>query len=126
MHRRASSVTERGLAVPDPCTTSSEATVSQIKRSRALYAGRYRNSGAFVRAQHRRQHWRCWRGTDCRSPRTRLTVYAAGPVIRSAASSATDVARHRPGERETIGSVAPRALTEDSVEMEFLTDNPVA
>ena len=32
----------------------------------------------------------------------------------------------RPGERETIGSVATRALTEDSVEMEFLTDDPVA
>ena len=29
-------------------------------------------------------------------------------------------------ERETIGSVATRALTEDSVEMEFLTDDPVA
>jgi hypothetical protein len=40
--------------------------------------------------------------------------------------SATGVARHRPGERETIGSVATRALTEDSVEMEFLTDGPVA
>ena len=40
--------------------------------------------------------------------------------------SATGVARHRPGERETIGSVATRALTEDSVEMEFLTDDPVA
>ena len=40
--------------------------------------------------------------------------------------SATGVARHRPGERETIGSVATRALTEDSVEMEFLTDHPVA
>src|SRR6478736_9127670 len=40
--------------------------------------------------------------------------------------SATDVARHRPGERETIGSVATRALTEDSVEMEFLTDDLVA
>src|SRR5690348_5647214 len=39
--------------------------------------------------------------------------------------SATGVARHRPGERETIGSVATRALTEDSVEMEFLTDDPV-
>jgi hypothetical protein len=26
----------------------------------------------------------------------------------------------------TIGSVATRALTEDSVEMEFLTDDPVA
>jgi catabolite regulation protein CreA len=39
--------------------------------------------------------------------------------------SATGVARHRPGECETIGSVATRALTEDSVEMEFLTDDPV-
>jgi catabolite regulation protein CreA len=29
-------------------------------------------------------------------------------------------------EREIIGSVATRALTEDSVEMEFLTDDPVA
>jgi len=38
----------------------------------------------------------------------------------------TGVARHRPGERETIGSVATRALTEDLVEMEFLTDDPVA
>jgi hypothetical protein len=28
------------------------------------------------------------------------------------------------GERETIGSVATRALTEDSAEMEFLTDDP--
>jgi hypothetical protein len=40
--------------------------------------------------------------------------------------SATGVARHRPGECETIGSVVTRALTEDSVEMEFLTDDPVA
>jgi hypothetical protein len=40
--------------------------------------------------------------------------------------SATGVARHRPGERETIGSVATRALTGDSVEMEFLTGDPVA
>jgi hypothetical protein len=40
--------------------------------------------------------------------------------------SATGVARHRPGERETIASVATRALTEDSVEMEFLTDDPAA
>ena len=40
--------------------------------------------------------------------------------------SATGVARHRSGERETIGSVATRALTEDSVEMEFLADDPVA
>lgn len=40
--------------------------------------------------------------------------------------SATGVARHRPGERETIASVAIRALSEDSVEMEFLTDDPVA
>ena len=39
---------------------------------------------------------------------------------------ATGAARHRPGERETIGSVATRALTEDSVEMEFLTNDPVA
>jgi hypothetical protein len=44
----------------------------------------------------------------------------------SGQKSATGVARHRPGERETIGSVATRALTEDSVEMEFLTDDPVA
>ena len=34
----------------------------------------------------------------------------------SAQKSATGVGRHRPGERETIGSVATRALTEDSVE----------
>jgi hypothetical protein len=40
--------------------------------------------------------------------------------------SATGVARRRPGERETIGSVATRALTEGSVEMKFLTDDPVA
>ena len=40
--------------------------------------------------------------------------------------SATGVAGHRPGGRETIGSVATRALTEDSVVMEFLTDGPVA
>ena len=40
--------------------------------------------------------------------------------------SAAGVARHRPGERETIGSVGARALTEDSVEVEFLTDDPVA
>ena len=33
----------------------------------------------------------------------------------SAQKSATGVGRHRPGERETIGSVATRALTEDSV-----------
>ena len=54
-----------------------------------------------------------------------------GPMKTSATTSrrqksATGVARHRPGERETIGSVATRALTEDSVEMEFLTDDPVA
>jgi hypothetical protein len=54
-------------------------------RRRALSARRYRNSGAFVRAQHRHQHWRCWRGTDCRGRRARLTVCAGGPVIRSAA-----------------------------------------
>jgi hypothetical protein len=40
--------------------------------------------------------------------------------------SATGVARHTPGERKTIGSVATRALIEDSVEKEFLTDDPVA
>src|SRR5215813_9959306 len=40
--------------------------------------------------------------------------------------SAAGVARHRPGERESIGSVATRALTEFSVEREFLTDDPVA
>jgi hypothetical protein len=40
--------------------------------------------------------------------------------------SATGVARHRPGERETIDSVATRALAEDSVEMQFLTGDPVA
>ena len=40
--------------------------------------------------------------------------------------SATGVARHRPGERETMGSVATRALTEDSVEMEFVTGGPVS
>ena len=40
--------------------------------------------------------------------------------------SATGVARHGPGEREIIGSVAARALTGDSVEMEFLTGDPVA
>ena len=38
----------------------------------------------------------------------------------------TGIDRQWPGERETIGSVATRALTEDSVEMEFLTDDPVA
>jgi len=36
------------------------------------------------------------------------------------------VVRHRPAERETIGSVAARALTEDSAEVEFLTGDPVA
>jgi hypothetical protein len=63
---------------------------------------------------------------------------ACAPIVRlcvresldgansSPQKSATGVARHRPGERETIGSVATRALTEDSVEMEFLTDDPVA
>jgi hypothetical protein len=40
--------------------------------------------------------------------------------------SATGVARHRLGERETIGPVATRALTEDPVEMEFLADDPAA
>jgi hypothetical protein len=40
--------------------------------------------------------------------------------------SATGIARHRPGERETIGPVATRALTEDSAEMEFLAADPVA
>jgi len=40
--------------------------------------------------------------------------------------SATGVAGHRPGGRETIGSVATRARAKDTVEMEFLTDDPVA
>jgi hypothetical protein len=44
----------------------------------------------------------------------------------AAEKSATGVAGHRPGERETIGSVATRALTGDSAEMEFLTGDPVA
>ena len=39
---------------------------------------------------------------------------------------ASGVARHRLGERETIGSVATRALPKDSFEMEFLTDDPAA
>ena len=52
------------------------------------------------------------------------TATASADDLRQ--KSATGVARHRPGERETIGSVATRALTEDSVEMEFLTDDPVA
>jgi hypothetical protein len=49
-------------------------------------------------------------------------------MVLSAArqKSATGVGRPRPGERETIGSVATRALTEDSVEMGFLTGGPVA
>jgi hypothetical protein len=47
-------------------------------------------------------------------------------LARDMRQSATGVARHGSGERETIGSVATRALTEDSVEMEFLTDDPVA
>jgi hypothetical protein len=47
-------------------------------------------------------------------------------ALASRQKSATGVARHRPGERETIGSVDTRALTEDSVEMELLTDDPVA
>ena len=45
---------------------------------------------------------------------------------RAMQKSATGVARHRPDERETIGTVATRALAEDSVEMEFLTDDPMA
>jgi hypothetical protein len=45
---------------------------------------------------------------------------------RGTQKSATGVARHRPGERETLASVATRALTEDSVEMEFLSDDPAA
>jgi hypothetical protein len=45
---------------------------------RALSARRYRNSGDVVRAQHSHQHWRCWRGPDCRGRRARLTVYAGG------------------------------------------------
>lgn len=52
------------------------------------------------------------------------TATASADDLRQ--KSVTGVARHRPGERETIGSVATRALTEDSVEMEFLTDDPVA
>jgi hypothetical protein len=40
--------------------------------------------------------------------------------------SATGVARRGLGGRETIGSVVARALTGDSVEMEFLTGGPVA
>ena len=40
--------------------------------------------------------------------------------------SPAGVARHRPGERLTMGSVATRALTGDSVEMQFPTDDPVA
>ena len=45
---------------------------------------------------------------------------------RGTQKSATGVARHCPGEREAIASVVTRALTEDSVEMEFLTDDPAA
>ena len=45
-----------------------------------------------------------------------------GPRQKSAAG----VARPRHGEGETIGSVATRTLAEDSAEMEFLTDDPVA
>jgi hypothetical protein len=51
------------------------------------------------------------------------------PTRSDALSAAEECDRRRsaqPGERETIGSVATRALTEDSVEMEFLTDDPVA
>ena len=36
-----------------------------------------------------------------------------------------EAANNRPGERETIGSVATRALTEDSAEVEFLTEDSV-
>ena len=57
-------------------------------------------------------------------PATGLSLEEARPL--QGQKSATGVAQHRPGERETIGSVATRALTEDSVEMEFLTDDPVA
>jgi len=60
-----------------------------------------------------------------------LTLFRRGQGPASARTctrqkSASGVARHRLGERETIGSVATRALTKDSVEMEFLTDDPVA
>jgi hypothetical protein len=46
--------------------------------------------------------------------------------VRSAAGECDRRRSAQPGERETIGSVAIRALTEDSVEMDFLTDDPVA
>ena len=49
-----------------------------------------------------------------------------GPTLCLRQKSATGVARHRPGDRETRGSVATSALTKDSVETEFLTGDPVA
>jgi hypothetical protein len=53
-------------------------------------------------------------------PQTLLSPHYSGQ------KSAAGVARRRPGERETIGSVATRVLAGDSAEMEFLADDPVA
>ena len=64
---------------------------------------------------------RCTSGSPCSLHSDAMTSSERGMQ-----KSAAGVARHRPGERETIGSVAARALTEDSVEMEFLSDDPVA
>jgi len=59
-------------------------------------------------------------------PEDQSPAIVLGPAREERQKSATGVARHRLGERETIGSVATRALTEDPVEMEFRTDDPVA
>jgi len=65
-------------------------------------------------------------GRAC-APIVRLCVpESLDSATSSRQKSATGVARYRPGERETIGPVATRALTKDSVEMQFLTDDPVA
>src|SRR5262249_34778969 len=102
---------------------------------RSLAAGRGRNHprrlGALVRCAW--QPPSSWCGGTALLP---ITTYHAAPgghgfqgpkdPVSMGRKSATGIARHRPGERETIGSVATRALTGDSVEMEFLTDDPVA
>src|SRR6202451_3838584 len=77
-------------------------------------------------AEYARRCSRVGSGRAC-APIVRLCVpESLDSATSSRQKSATGVARHRPGERETIGSVASRALTEDSVEMQFLTDDPVA
>jgi hypothetical protein len=56
----------------------------------------------------------------------RASLRPARSSVIASAKSAMSWYHIQDGEREIIASVATRALTEDSVEMEFLTDDPVA